>query len=156
MIKELGGPARSIIDEESGILISTLLRQYFASIKTLNSWVGNSLQKHWNDVHKDLHEVHPTLPPATSTQPKSPSKVVTGHEQHPNEDDSDSEDENHESCAQRDRELNIMRKVMRKWWRLTGLQGHPSLSDPGGPEFCVPWTRAICPQVEGRIRMITV
>ncbi|KAK8173111.1 5'-nucleotidase [Phyllosticta citrichinensis] len=64
----------------------------------------------------------------------------------------------HEAAAavqQRERELSIMRRVMRKWWRLTGLPGHPALCDDlREGEFVVNWTKAIAPRLEGRIRMV--
>ncbi|KAK4540460.1 hypothetical protein LTR36_009206 [Oleoguttula mirabilis] len=56
--------------------------------------------------------------------------------------------------TRRERELVIMRKVMRKWWRLAGLAGHPSMCEEVGEEFGVHWTKGICPRVEGRIRMV--
>ena len=74
--------------------------------------------------------------------------------------DSDSEDEHSDLPAvlteqtARDRELLIMRKVMKKWWRLAGLSGHPNLADEQGEEFGVHWTKAIAPQLEGRIKII--
>lgn len=60
----------------------------------------------------------------------------------------------HQEMIERERELVVIRKVMRKWWRLAGLKGHPSLCDEHGDEFGVHWTKGICPRLEGRIRMI--
>ncbi|KAJ9620120.1 hypothetical protein H2203_007884 [Taxawa tesnikishii (nom. ined.)] len=54
----------------------------------------------------------------------------------------------------RERELVIMRKVMRKWWRLAGMHGHPAMCDEMGEEFGVHWTKGICPKLEGRIKMV--
>ena len=60
---------------------------------------------------------------------------------------SDSEDDHSDlkpvptESSQRERELVIMRKVMRKWWRSAGLQGHPNLCDELGEEFGVHWTK---------------
>ena len=90
---------------------------------------------------------------------------------------SDSEDDHSDlksvptEVSQRERELVIMRKVMRKWWRLAGLQGHPNLCDELGEDFGVHWTKVrpqglesfdscaktiplqgIAPKLEGRIR----
>ncbi|KAK8188425.1 Metallo-dependent phosphatase-like protein [Phyllosticta capitalensis] len=59
------------------------------------------------------------------------------------------------AVAARERQLSIMRRVMRKWWRLTGLPGHPALCDGlQEGEFTVNWTKAIAPRLEGRIRMV--
>ncbi|KAL9094121.1 MAG: hypothetical protein Q9165_003536 [Trypethelium subeluteriae] len=71
---------------------------------------------------------------------------------------SDSEDDHSDikavptEVSQRERELLIMRKVSRKWWRLSGLRGHPNLCDELGEEFGVHWTKGIAPKLEGRIK----
>lgn len=73
---------------------------------------------------------------------------------------SDSEDEGSDmppvamEMEGRDRELVVMRKVMRKWWRVAGLKGHPAMCDEVDEDFGVHWTRGICPRLEGRIRMV--
>ncbi|TKA75911.1 hypothetical protein B0A49_04172 [Cryomyces minteri] len=55
--------------------------------------------------------------------------------------------------SQRERELVIMRKVTKKWWRLAKLPGHPSLCDEEDEgEFVVHWTKGIAPRLEGRIK----
>lgn len=75
--------------------------------------------------------------------------------------DSDSEDDasdlpavTSEQQSQRERELQIMRKVMRKWWRLAGLPGHPRMCEEKGETFGVMWTKGIAPRLEGRIKII--
>ncbi|KAL9055936.1 MAG: hypothetical protein Q9162_003232 [Coniocarpon cinnabarinum] len=81
-----------------------------------------------------------------------------------NPDDSEDEGDNtlHQTPSvgdRRDREFMIMRKVLRKWFRLAGLQGHPGISGPHAEvseEFQVEmgWTKAISPRVEGRITVL--
>ena len=54
-----GGQAEEVVSEENGILISTMLRQYFLSLKILGRWRRwTSLHQHWNDVHTKLHQDH--------------------------------------------------------------------------------------------------
>jgi 5'-nucleotidase len=54
-----GGRAEELVSEENGILISTMLRQYFLSLKILGRWrQWASLHKHWDDVHSKLHRDH--------------------------------------------------------------------------------------------------
>jgi hypothetical protein len=56
-----------------------------------------------------------------------------------------------------ERQIEIVRRVMRKWWRLAGLKHSPTLCDElGGKEFVVNWTKAIAPRLEGRIREVGV
>lgn len=66
------------------------------------------------------------------------------------EDDDDDDDEHTTfdvkpvatAVSRREHELAIMRKVMRKWWRLAGLPGHPRLCDElGESEFAVHRTK---------------
>ena len=53
------------------------------------------------------------------------------------------------------RELEVIRKVMKKWWRVAGLKGSPKACDElGGGEFQINWTKAIAPRLEGRIKEI--
>ncbi|THY42898.1 5'-nucleotidase [Aureobasidium pullulans] len=51
-------------------------------------------------------------------------------------------------------ELVVARKAMRKWWRLAGLSKRHAMGYETGEELGVGWTRGICPQMEGRIKMV--
>lgn len=180
MPQAAGGPAEEIVSDENGILISMLLRQYFLSLKVLGKWSrgAEGLHKHFeNRVHHDLHACHPVKEPSN---PDSKTKLVSGTgvevssnqvdpqmnsqtNAHHDELGEDSEDEGDHRLKltpsvgdARDRRLLIMRKVLRKWFRLAGLKGHPGISGPHAAvqeEFDVEvgWTKAIAPQVEGRI-----
>ena len=52
-----------------------------------------------------------------------------------------------------DRELDIMRRVFRKWCRIAGVQGQ-ACDALREDEFEVDWTKAVAPRVEGRIIMV--
>lgn len=68
---------------------------------------------------------------------------------------SDSEDEHDfPEDPVREKELYIMRKVMRKWCRITGLLGKSQMCAQKGEDFAVTWTRGIAPRLEGRIKII--
>lgn len=109
-----------------------------------------------------------TVPGDTGTVPGLVGKAHRhGHREEPDDaganahlQHSDSEDDDTDLPAvpiqptDGERELIIMRKVMRKWWRLTGLSGHPTMCDTVGEEFGVHWTKGICPRVEGRIKIV--
>lgn len=167
--KSKGGPAEVIVSEENGLLIPTIIRQYFLSLKVLRKWkqFGPSLGRHWAAIHEELHE---TSCPVIEPRPPQ-DKVVEAFRRAANRDakarnaanghltdglgtgyttpmDYESEDERSDIKAvptevtDRERELMIMRKVMRKWWRITGLPGHPQLCDVrGAGEFMVNWTK---------------
>jgi 5'-nucleotidase len=54
-----------------------------------------------------------------------------------------------------EKKLVLARRVVRKWWRLAGLKGHPALCDgEAEKDFSVPWTKGVAPRVEGRIRCL--
>lgn len=187
LIEEHGGSAESIVDEENGQLISTILRQYFMSLKVLGRWKNWTAQlgKHWGGVHSNLHDVHPVREPMRPGSPEHdrltkarkthhegrdgnekntlPSLVGKAQQtpvQGNDEGASDSEDESMPRSdlpavpaepSEEERKLVLARKVMRKWWRLTGLKGHPAMCEAKNDDFGVLWTRGIAPQVEGRI-----
>ncbi|KAF2840107.1 ser/Thr protein phosphatase family protein [Patellaria atrata CBS 101060] len=185
LIKSEGGVAEEIVSEENGILISMMLRQYFMSLKVLGRWKqwGPSMGRHWGKVQQGLqssHPVHEPTPPSHSvveslskpTKGGKPSGRTTPHGTRPegeeapldeseSEVDSDSEKEQNRNektdtkLSDTERELVIIRKVMRKWWRLAGLPGNPALADElGEGEFGVHWTKAVAPRLEGRIRIV--
>lgn len=56
LVKSEGGDVEEIISEEDGLLISTILRQYFLSLKVLGKWqrLSQSLSRHWSTVHNKL------------------------------------------------------------------------------------------------------
>ena len=57
LVQSEGGDAEEIVPEESGVLISVILRQYFLSLKVMGSWARWSpgLRRHWDRVHANLH-----------------------------------------------------------------------------------------------------
>lgn len=172
-------------------LLSLWSRQYFTTLKVLDkfkSWSGH-LGRHWKNVHKNLHSVHPTteptkLPALSGTEPASADVKPNGPKNassrvdkarrresgppakrsKPNPDHTDyvddSESESDEiysplvptEPAANERELFLMRRYMRKWWRLAGLPGHPNLCEERRDDDSgVPWAKGIAPRVEGRI-----
>lgn len=204
LLEEHGGSAKTIVDEENGLLISIILRQYFMSLKVLGRWKNWSrhLGAHWGGVQEGLHSVHPVREPvragspehervvkarkvthdyASSSMDSDPtkrSKALTAKAQNTGipasdpaevEGTSDSEDDDSTPRAdlpavpgttpsESERKLILARKVVRKWWRLAGLKGHPAMcaDEVGCEEFGVLWTRGIAPRVEGRIRVVGV
>jgi hypothetical protein len=58
LIEELGGPAVEIVSEENGVLISTIVRQYFQSLKVLGRWqrLSPSLNRHWGGVQEQMQK----------------------------------------------------------------------------------------------------
>ena len=167
LVESEGGTAEEIVHEENGILISMLLRQYFLSLKIMGQWRhwGKSMSRHWEGIHEGLHEKHPVVEPtkngvhhvAAKAFPLQERKVnvqtdkehMELHEDanvHHHLDESDDDEDVHpdivDEAGRRERELHLIRKVIRKWWRLAGLKGHPNCCDNmDDGEFKVDWTR---------------
>lgn len=173
--KSEGGDAEEIVSEENGMLLSTLLRLYFLSLKVLGKWKhwSHSLGRHYGHVQEKLHESHPCVEPQTPSKETvdafSKASKETAKEETTSRNGTssgsgvphDESDDEHSdlkpvptNVSKRERELVIMRKVMRKWWRLAGLSGHPNLCDElGEGEFTIHWTKAVAPRLEGRIKL---
>jgi len=197
LIEEHGGAAKSVVDEENGLLISTILRQYFLSLKVMGRWGrkgGSVMGRHWGGVQRGLHALHPVKEALPSSPPDDTATTTTGGHgenalpslvgkaqtcsidakvERPDAlEDSDSEAEAEDYNSPRtapsstaelsgaEKNLVLARKVVRKWWRLAGLKGHPALCEggagagAGGEDFSVPWTKGVAPRVEGRIKCL--
>ncbi|KAF2149289.1 5'-nucleotidase [Myriangium duriaei CBS 260.36] len=192
-LKEKGGPSTWLVDEENGSLTSTLLRQYFMSIKVIGKWKNwtPQLHNHWSSVNDSLHKCQPVHPPTAPTSPISPttrpakrqrfttsdtngagnanpaapvtltSRTRKGGSPAPpaeSEPDSESDDEYvppmPSDPVERERQLLVARKAVRKWRRRCGMHRTPGLCDALAEG--IHWTQGIAPRVEGRIRIVGV
>lgn len=172
LIEEEGGVAKEIVSEENGVLISTILRQYFMSLKVLGRWrnMGKSLNNRFLSIQTNLqnnhkHTFHDASPTSAHEPPKNPSfeRVVRTTADSESEDPDAEEDEDDGPLYDDrvpirfdERQIEIIRKVMKKWWRVAGLKDMPKLCDElNTQEFQVNWTKAIAPRLEGRIKDVT-
>ncbi|KAJ5929925.1 hypothetical protein N7466_005418 [Penicillium verhagenii] len=73
LVQSENGEAEELVCEEEGVLISTILRQYFLSLKVLNKWTrwSASLNQHWKSVHRELHREGWLKPPSAAASPVS-------------------------------------------------------------------------------------
>ncbi|KAK6857355.1 5-nucleotidase [Apiospora arundinis] len=180
LIESEGGECEEVVSEENGILISMMLRQYFLSLRVMGKWKnwGNAIHRHWDNVSRKVSTSHPHIAPG----PQSPSSGVGNNkrgwdnwtpeklrsrrasvgmrEESDDESDNDGEggDKRNDHEAEHvvedlDKELQIMRRVVRKWSRIAGVQCHCGDELKEG-EFEIDWTKAIAPRIEGRIVMV--
>lgn len=79
LVQSEGGNVEEIVSEENGVLISTILRQYFLSLKVFGKWrrMSASLHRHWGAVHEKLHVDGRVREPKKSA-PSSPSDNKPG------------------------------------------------------------------------------
>ncbi|OQO10168.1 hypothetical protein B0A48_04525 [Cryoendolithus antarcticus] len=180
MLDGHGGNAKSIVSEENGMLISTMLVQYFMSLKILGRWEnwGSEMGRHWGGVQDGLHDVQPVKEPTISagthqngsTTGPGPAEDDTSlvgnaqrakaeaHDSPIDAEDSDDEDSSRAnlpavaiSPSEHERKLMLIRKVVRRWWTAAGLKGQPKTCDQVENSTSVPWCRGIAPKLEGRI-----
>ncbi|KAF2739654.1 Metallo-dependent phosphatase [Polyplosphaeria fusca] len=185
LIEAEGGSAREVVSEENGVLISTILRQYFLSLKVLGRWKhwGGSMQRLFSSVQTKLESNHrhnfhdpaqkspvatekgkvqlpmhlsPAKARARSKSPSGRAPRKKGAADAVVDSDSDEEDEDVDALPPTKfnaREVDVIRRVMRKWWRVAGMKGYAGLCDEQGEgEFQVNWTKAVAPRLEGRIK----
>ena len=180
LVKSEGGNAEEIIDEENGILISTILRQYFMGLRTVGQW--KNLADRWVSVAENtptplspsvttkapsddwLQSKGPTRNPIERTRSEETSKEWTdflqsriGLNKAPLDDDSDTESEEGDpddvDDDQMDFEILLMRKFWTRWALRTGVKS--SVCDALREEECtVDWTRTIAPVLEGRVKLV--
>lgn len=170
LIEEEGGTAKEVVSEENGVLISTILRQYFMSLKVLGRWKhwGQSMDRKFDRVQQSLqrtHSFHEPKPPSP-VAPRHPSIAKVKRQDIPSPSDSETENDSDDDFGTMyddskpirftQKELTILRRVMKKWWRLAGLKGNPKTCDEMEEgEFQINWTKAIAPRLEGRIKDVT-
>ena len=166
LIEEEGGTAVEVVSEENGVLISTILRQYFMSLKVLGRWKrwGASLDTKFAGIQTKLRTEHrhgftpasPTSPVDRATRAFPPAQQPGGLDDD-DDDDSDTDgadyDDDTRPIAFTEREAYVVRRAMAKWWRLAGLKGSARLCDEEG-DAVVSWTTGIAPRVEGRIKAV--
>ena len=186
LVESEGGQCEEVISEESGVLISTLLRQYFMALKILRQWSnwGPSLARHWGRVVSGVGQCHPVPRPAESQSRVVPVIKISDQsleagdlsgwaqwtaaklrqrraslppaDEGDDDDDSDAGVDENTSRQSEDieRELEIMRRVFRKWCRRAGVYGESSGRLEDQAEVEVNWTQPIAPKLEGRIHMV--
>lgn len=56
LVQSEGGDAEELVSEEDGLLISTIMRQYFLSLKVVGKWhrFSRSLNRHWDSVNQQF------------------------------------------------------------------------------------------------------
>lgn len=139
------GDAEDIVDEENGILISMMLRQYFLSLKVMGSWRrGSAFKQFFGGLKTSMADKGELM------QKDEADKREIDDDSDSGSDDDDEEMENstiHTTDATtEEKALKLVKAVASKWARLAGVN---STQESGEP--VVDWTRSIAPKLEGRI-----
>lgn len=156
LVKSEGGQAEEIVSEENGILINMMIRQYFMSLKIVRKWKmwGNSMARHWEGVHQSMDTTSPVVEPLqpqkgpeseVAKQASATANVADTLDESDDESSPDGSSAPGETTEGREREAELVRKVMKKWWRLARLPGQPKCCDEMvAEEFQVDWTKVRC------------
>lgn len=155
-MENAGGSAEEIVPDENGILISMILRQYFMSLQVLagmstSSW-GTGLAQTWGGIDAQMNQIHP-IRESTDVDPAKHDPAYKGNVDTYESDDEDAPAPGTQESIEHGRRLAIMRKSLRKWRAFAGLEGDASLPSAEEEKFEADWTKGICPQLEGRIKL---
>ncbi|KAK8024616.1 hypothetical protein PG993_012682 [Apiospora rasikravindrae] len=154
LIESEGGECEEVVSEENGILISMMLRQYFLSLRVMGKWKnwGAAINRHWDNVSSKVSTSHPHIAPGDQRSPVGMREESDAESDNDGEGEGDRHEAEHE-VEDIDKELQIMRRVVRKWSRVAGV--HCRVGDElKEGEFEIDWTKAIAPRIEGRIVMV--
>jgi 5'-nucleotidase len=147
------------------------------SLKVLGKWKrwGKSMNTRFQSIQTNLqkhsHAFHDPSPTSPTQSRGNDTDVDLGannkrdnntkdstEDEDPDVDEDEDDGPMYDSRAPiqfTDKQTEMIRRVMRKWWRVAGLKGNPNLCDElDGGEFQVNWTKAIAPRLEGRIKEI--
>jgi len=140
--------AETIVDNENGVLITMVLRQYFLSLKVVGKWSRGGFYRNFFDPMKKEMSSKGSL--------VLPPKAAKREELDDDADTSGSEDENNvienddgqtPDVPHSDRVQRLIKRMGIKWARRANLE----VDDHGRKDQNVDWTSAISPALEGRM-----
>lgn len=134
--------AEEIVDEENGVLISMIVRQYFLSLKAVGKWRrGGAIRRFFGGLKRSM---------TGQGQLDENVKNDDDNEEDDLSDDEEDEDDDfvgaQHSSPEECRVKELTKKVALKWARMAGVKEYAH-----GEEYVVDWTRSVAPRVEGRI-----
>ena len=152
----VGGTAEEVLPDEYGLLLSMLLRQYFLSLQVLSSlsglsW-GSGMAKTWGGINAQLNTMHP-IRESDKQDPAVHDPAAKGNVDTYGSDDEDAPTPGTQESVEHGRKLAVMRKTLRRWRKTAGISMDAELPSHEEEKFDADWTKGICPQLEGRIKM---
>lgn len=141
------GGAEDVVDEENGVLISMILRQYFLSLKVMGKWRrGGAFKQFFGGLKTSQVDRGELMQKKEADKKEIDDNSDSGSD----DDDEDMEGSDiHESEATPEEKVfSLIKKAGTKWARLAGVKAQ------GSEELVVDWTRSVAPRLEGRIKDI--
>lgn len=142
------GGAEDVVDEENGVLISMILRQYFLSLKVMGKWRrGGAFKQFFGGLKTSM------VNKGELVQKDEADKQEIDNDSDSGSDDDDEEMESspiHQTTVTaEEKAADLIKKAGNKWARLAGVK-----NAQGSEEIVVDWTRSVAPRLEGRIKDI--
>ncbi|KAH0545467.1 hypothetical protein FGG08_000468 [Glutinoglossum americanum] len=153
LVKSEGGEAEEVVDEEHGLLISTIVRQYFMGLKVIGRWGhwGKRPGHVWGDVVEKMSEGGSVHEYASSPPPPESNRLIASSS--PVDIDSDSEDSTHAlpPAPLNDEHSKILARKYTNKWLVAARIAPDSVGMVDGGGNAAGWTKGITPKLEGRI-----
>ena len=144
-----------VINEEHGILLSMVIRQYFLSLKVLSRWRrGKSICGLFTGLQADQTRrgsLIPRLPPEPTKE--RPSVDTSEEEDNVAEMECSSLMKEEVNLEEEKRLFELKKRVARKWETLAKIGRN--IRRNGAADVGVDWCRSVRPQVEGRINIVS-
>ena len=150
----------ALINEENGVVLSTIIRQYFLSLKVVSRWKrGLCVTRLFNDLKNE--QAHAGVL-STPESPRTSGTMSTGTESTESsdieahivdEEAASSVKNNRLGRAEELRLFELKKRVARKWELLA--KARRNIRANGAAEVVVDWCRSVRPRVEGRINVVT-
>jgi 5'-nucleotidase len=149
LVRSEGGEAEEVVSEEEGVLISTIVRQFFLALKVVDRWRGwgPSMHRHWDGVVKGIQEagvdvVHPNPKKPLPAPVERARREATTVDEVDSDHAPSGEETPKPRYAHHDREGVLIRRVLKKWRRLASVRVEcEAIDEIEVEEFCISWTK---------------
>lgn len=141
------GKAEDVVDEESGVLISMILRQYFSSLKVMRNWrLGGAFGEFFGRLKTSMADKGELV-----QKDKADKNEIDNSNSGSGDGGGEVESNTtHQTTVNAEDKIHdLTTKAGNKWARLAGVKNHQ-----GGEELVVDWTQSVAPRLEGRIKDI--
>jgi 5'-nucleotidase len=153
-LKVGNGDAEETISEEHGVLISTIIRQYFLGLKVISRWKrGASISALFSDLRRQQTESGVLAFKERGEYTHSESTETSDVEDEITQRECMSPSKRRSNLHEDLRLFELKRRVALKW-EMLAKAGH-NLRKNGAADVSVEWCRSVRPQVEGRINIVT-
>ncbi|KAF8454468.1 Metallo-dependent phosphatase-like protein [Kalaharituber pfeilii] len=143
--------AELVVDEENGLLISMIIRQYFLSLKVIGKWRrGGAFRQFFGAFKQEKSKAGQLVNPKGVAPDINDDDVEDSHSDDEEEEDVLVYDKVEPVGDKKAHTMNLVKSMGVKWARLAGVKENTSAE-----EFVVDWTRSVAPRVEGRIKVVS-